>query len=135
MPFEFMPLDQCVFSNPDGSVLVRLIPSELLVYPRMCVSREPQSTLRFPLFDCSDETFYAVLAGIHKVFLVLDDLADFTNEGVVVTDHSIKAIIGMDASRPSTMQEYHLIVRQQTLRGFSQLPERLSYSGRSYLQA
>ena len=30
---------------------------------------------------------------------------------------SIKAIIGMNASRPSTMQEYHLIVRQQTLRG------------------
>ena len=38
MPLEFVPLDQCVFCNANGSVLVALIASKLLIDPRMCVS-------------------------------------------------------------------------------------------------
>jgi len=37
VPLEFVPLDQCVFGNPDGSVLVALVSPKLLVNPRMCV--------------------------------------------------------------------------------------------------
>ena len=109
MPLELVPLDQGVLGNPDGSVLVRLIPPELLVNPRMCVSREAQPTLWFPLFDCPYQAFNAVLAGIHKVFLVLDDLAHFPNKREVMADHSIKALVGMDAMRPAVMKQYHLI--------------------------
>ena len=104
MPLEFMPLDQGMLGNPDGSVLVALVASELLVDPWMGIGGEPQTTLWFPLFNRSDKTFDAILAGINKVFFVLDDLADFTDEGIVVANHSIKAIIGMDTSRPCTMQ-------------------------------
>jgi hypothetical protein len=55
----------------------------------MCISREAQPTLWFPLFDCPNQTFDAVLAGIREVFLVLDDLADFPDKGKVMADHSI----------------------------------------------
>ena len=105
-----------MLSNADGSVLVRLVTPKLLIDPRVSVSREPQATLWFPLFDCPNQALDAVLTGIGKVFFVLDDLAHFSNKCVVVADHSIKALIGMDAGRPSTMQEYHLIERQSTLR-------------------
>ena len=103
MPLEFVPFYKSVFGNPDGSVLVRLITSKLLVYPRVSISGKPQPTFWLPLFDCSDKTFYAILAGIHKVFLVLDDLAHFSDKSIVVSDHSIKAIIGIDTRRPATM--------------------------------
>ena len=93
MTLEFVPFYKRVFCNPDGSVLVRLVASKLLVDPRMSVCREPQPTLRFPLFDCTNQALDAVLAGIHKVFFMLDDLAYLTDEGVVVANHSIKAII------------------------------------------
>jgi hypothetical protein len=53
------------------------------------VSAEPQAPLRFPLFDCTNETLNAVLASIDKVFFVLDDLAYLTDEGIVVADHSL----------------------------------------------
>ena len=105
MPLEFVPFYKCVFGNPDGSVLVRLITPKLLVDPRMRVSAESQATLWFPLFDCPNQAIDAVMAGIGEVFFVLDDLAHFTDEGVVVADHSIKAIIGMDARRPAVVQE------------------------------
>ena len=104
MTLEFVPLDECVFCDTDGAVLVALIASKLLIDPRMSVSRKPQATLWFPLFDCPYKTFNAVLTSIDEVFFMLDDLTDFTNEGVVVADHSIKAIIGMDASRPAVVQ-------------------------------
>ena len=104
MPLQLVPFDKCVFGNPDGAVLVRLITPKLLIYPRMSVSRETQPTLWFPLFDCPYQAFNAVLAGIRKVFFVLDDFAHFTNEGIIMTNHSIKAIIGMDASRPAVVQ-------------------------------
>ena len=117
MPLQLVPLDQGMLGNADGSVLVALVASELLVNPRMSISGESQSTLWLPLFYGSDKTLDAVLASIGEVFLVLDNLAHLTDEGIVVADHSIKAIIGMDAMRPAVVQEYHLIVRQQTLRG------------------
>lgn len=89
MSFEFVPFYECVFCYPDGAVLVALIASELLIDPRMSISREAQTTLWFPLFNRSDKTFDAVLASICEVFLVLDDLAYFPDKGEVVTDHSI----------------------------------------------
>jgi len=89
MPLELVPLDQCMFGNPDGSVLVALIPPKLLVNPRMCISREAQTTLWFPFLNRTNETLNAVLAGIREVFFVLDDLANFPNKGKVVADHSI----------------------------------------------
>ena len=116
MPLQFVPLDQGVLGNPDGSVLVRLIPPELLVNPRMCVSREAQPTLWFPLFDCPYQAFNAVLAGIHKVFFVLDDLAHVSDETHVMAHHSIKAFGLHDAVLPARVKQHHLIVRQQTLR-------------------
>ena len=88
MPLELVPLDQCMFGNPNGSVLVALVSPKLLVNPRMSVSREAQPTLRFPLFDCPYETFNAVLASIYKMLLVLDDLAYLADECEVVADHS-----------------------------------------------
>ena len=109
MPLEFVPLDQCMFGNPDGAVLGGLIPPKLLVNPRMCVGREAQTTLWFPLFDCPNQTFDAVLAGIREVLFVLDDLTHLADEGEVVADHSIKALVGMDAMRPAVVQENHLI--------------------------
>ena len=99
-----MPLDQSMLGNSDGAVLIRLVTSELLVDPRMRVSAESQPTLWLPLFDCSYQALDTVLASIYKVFFMLDDLTDFTNEGVVVANHSIKAIIGMDAMRPAMVQ-------------------------------
>ena len=109
MPLQFVPLDQGMFGNPDGAVLVRLIPPKLLVNPRMCVGAKPQSTLWFPLFNCSNQTFDAVLAGIREVFFMLDDLADFPDKGKVMADHSIKALVGMDAMRPAIVKQYHFI--------------------------
>ena len=105
MTLQLVPLDQGMLGNPDGSVLVALVASKLLIYPRVSISREPQATLWLPLFYCSDKTLDAVLAGIYKVFFVLDDLAHLTHKSIVVSDHSIKAIIGMDASRPAVVQE------------------------------
>jgi len=78
-----------MFGNPDGAVLVGLIPPKLLVNPRMCVGREAQTTLWFPLFDCTNEPLNAVLAGIREVFLVLDDLAHLADESKVMTHHGI----------------------------------------------
>jgi hypothetical protein len=78
-----------VFGYPDGSGIVALIPSELLPEPRMGVSGEPQATLRFPLFYGTNQALNAVLASIHKVFLVLDDLAYLADKCVVVADHSV----------------------------------------------
>jgi len=104
MPFEFVPLDQCVFGNPNGSVLVALVSPKLLVNPRMSVSREAQPTLRFPLFDCTYQAFNAVLASIYKVLFMLDDLAHLTDKCEVMPDHSIKALVGMDAVRPAVVQ-------------------------------
>ena len=89
MSLEFVPFYESVFCNPDGAVLVRLIASKLLVNPRMSVSREPQTTLWFPLFDCTNQALNAVLAGIREVFFVLDDLTHFPDEGEIVSDHSI----------------------------------------------
>lgn len=103
MPLEFVPLDQGMLGNPDGAVLVRLIASKLLVYPRMSVSRESQPTFWLPLFDCSNQALNAVLASICEVFFMLDDLAHLADEGVVMADHSIKALVGIDARRPATM--------------------------------
>jgi len=111
-----VPLDQGVFGYPDGSVLVALVPSKLLVQPRVRVSTEPQATLRFPLFDRTNQALNAVLAGIREVFLVLDDLAYLADEGIVMTDHSVKAIIFMNAVSPAVVQQNHFLVRQQTLR-------------------
>ena len=98
-----MPLHQSVFGYADGSGVVALIPPELLPEPRVGVSTEPQTTLRFPLFNGTNKTLNAVLTSIDKVFLVLDDLTNFTNKGVVVTDHSLKTIIFMDVLRPTVM--------------------------------
>jgi hypothetical protein len=98
-----------VFGYPDRAVLVRLIASKLLINPRMRVSAEPQATLRFPLFDCTNQALDAVLASIHKVFLVLYDLADLADEGEVMADHGIKAFVGMDAMRPAVMQQNHFV--------------------------
>lgn len=97
MPLQLVPFYKRVFGNPDGSILVTLIAPELLIDPRVSICAEPQTTLWLPLFDCSDKTLNAVLAGIHKVFFVLDDLADFPDKSIVVSDHSIKAIVGIDA--------------------------------------
>jgi len=112
MPFEFVPLDQGMFGNPDGSVLVALIPPKLLVNPRMCIGAKPQSTLWFPLFDCSYQALNAILASIREVFFVLDDLTHLADEGEVMADHGIKAFVGMDAMRPAVVQENHF-VRQE----------------------
>ena len=109
MPLEFVPLDKGMFGNPDGSVLVGLIPPKLLVNPRMSVSAEAQPTLRLPLFDCPYQAFDAVLASIYKVLFMLDDLAHFPDEGKVMADHSIKAFVSMDAVRPTVMKQYHFI--------------------------
>ena len=84
-----MPFDQGVFSYPDCAVLVRLISSKLLINPRMRVSAEPQTSLRFPLFDGTNQALNAILASINKVFLVLDNLADLPNKSIIVADHSI----------------------------------------------
>ena len=109
MPLELVPLDKCVFGNPDGSVLVALVSPKLLVNPRMCIGREAQPTLWFPLFDCTNQALNAVLTSIYKVFFVLDDLTHLAYEGKVMADHSIKAFVGMDAMRPAVVQENHLI--------------------------
>ena len=103
MPLEFVPLDQGMFGNPNGAVLVALVSPKLLINPRMCVSAEPQAPLRFPLFDRSYQALDAVLAGIGEVFFVLDDLANFPNKGEVMADHSVKAFVGMDAVRPAVV--------------------------------
>ena len=50
------------------------------------------------------------------MFFVLDDLAYLAYECEVMADHSIKAFVGMDAMRPTVVQQNHLLVRQQTLR-------------------
>ena len=89
MPLQFVPFYERVFSNPDGAVLVRLIASKLLVNPRMSISAEPQPTLWLPLLDCPYQALNAVLAGIRKVFFVLDDLTHFPDEGKIVSYHSI----------------------------------------------
>ena len=78
-----------MFGYPDGSGIVALIPPELLPKPRVRVSGEPQATLRFPLFNCPNETLNAILTRIHKVLFVLDDLADLADKSIVVADHSI----------------------------------------------
>ena len=93
-----MPLHERVFGYPDGSVLVALVPSKFLVQPRVRVSREAQATLRFPLFDGSNQALNAILAGICEVFFVLDDLAHFADESIVVADHSVKTLIPLDAA-------------------------------------
>lgn len=100
-----------MLSYPNRPVLVALIASKLLVKPRVRVSTEPQATLRFPLFYGTNETLNAILTRIRKVFLVLDDLADFADESVVMADHSIKAIIFLDAVRPTVVEQNHFIVR------------------------
>ena len=97
MTLEFVPFYKRVFSNADGSILVRLVASEFLVDPRMCVGREPQPTLWLPLFNCPYKTLNAVLASVNKMLLVLYDLADFPDEGEIMANHSIKALVGMDA--------------------------------------
>jgi len=109
MPLEFVPLDQGMLGNADGSVLVALVSPKLLINPRMCVSAEPQAPLWFPLLYCTNETLNAVLAGIREMFFVLDDLADFPDEREVMADHGIKTFVGMDAVRPAVMQQYHFI--------------------------
>ena len=129
-----MPLNQGVFGYPDGSVLVALIAPKLLVNPRMSVSREAQPTLRFPLFNGPNQTFNAVLAGIREVFFVLDDLAYLAHKSKVVADHSLKALIFLDAVSPAVVQQNHFVVRQQTLRCLTQSPERLPNNAWSYLQ-
>jgi len=43
------------------------------------------------------------------MFFVLDDLAHLANKGKVMADHSIKALVGMDAVRPAVVQQYHFI--------------------------
>ena len=92
-----------MFGNPDGSVLVALIPPKLLVNPRMCIGAKPQSTLWFPLFDCPNQALNAILAGIREVFFMLDDLAHLADKGEVMANHSIKALVGMDAVRPAVV--------------------------------
>jgi len=109
VPLEFVPLDQRMFGNPDGSVLIALVSPKLLVNPRMCVGREAQPPLWFPLFDCPYQAFNAVLASIGEVFFVLDDLTYFPDKGKVMADHSVKALVGMDAVRPAVVQQNHLI--------------------------
>jgi hypothetical protein len=54
----------------------------------MSVSAEAQPTLWFPLFDCPNQAFNAVLASIYKMLLVLDHLAYLADECEVVADHS-----------------------------------------------
>jgi hypothetical protein len=93
-----------VFGYPDGSVLIALIPSKFLVKPRMSVSAKPKTPLRLPLFDGTNQALNAVLASIREVFFVLDDLTDFTDERKVMANHSVKAIIFIDAVRPAVVE-------------------------------
>jgi hypothetical protein len=99
-----MPLHERVFGYPDGSVLVALIASKLLVNPRMRVSAEAQAPLRFPLFNGTNETLNTILTRIREVFFVLDDLAHFSNKSIIVPDHSIKALVFLDAMRPTVVE-------------------------------
>ena len=104
MSFEFVPLDECMLCYPNGSRLVGLITPELLIDPRMCVGCESQATLRLPLFNGTNETLYAVLASIAEMLPMFDDLTNFPDEGEIVANHGIKAIVLHDAVRPCLMQ-------------------------------
>jgi hypothetical protein len=84
-----MPLHERVFGYADRAVIVALVASKLLINPRMRVSAEPQATLRFPLFDSTNQALNTVLTSIDKVLFVLDDLAYLADKSIIVADHSI----------------------------------------------
>lgn len=133
MPSQFMPLDYCVFCYAYGSLFVVLPASKLLMNPWMAIGRELQVALWLPLFDCSYQPRYAVLATVEIFFTVFDYLADLSDDAEVVTHHDIHALGSQDAVAVSVLECCHLGVRQQNIRSPVEAPDECANSSAGYL--